>query len=103
VPVQINQVKDLVERVGWTFIQAEIALGALDWLASGINLSTLHTFYVSLGAALAATIKVLIAQRVGQHRDGAAIPGGVIETPPLASPPPPSQAEATVSPPAAGG
>lgn len=79
--VQINRTKDLVERVGWTFIQAEIALGALDWLSKGINLSLWHTVYASLGAAAAATIKVLIAQSMGNHKDGSAIPGGVIEAP----------------------
>jgi len=80
--VTVNKTKDLIERVVWTFLQAELALGALDWLASGFNLNFAHQLYASLGAALAATIKVLIAQRVGQHQDGAAIPGGVIETKP---------------------
>ena len=74
---QVDKTKDLVERVVWTFIQAEIALGALDWLSNGINLSFWHQIYASLGAALAATIKVFIAQNVGQHPDGAAIPGGI--------------------------
>ena len=77
--VTVNQVKDFIERAGWTFIEVEIGLGALDWLSNGINLSFLHLLYGSLGAALAATIKVLIAQRVGTHNDGSAIPGGVIE------------------------
>lgn len=79
--MRVNKVKDFIERVAWTFLQVEIALGALDWLAKGINLSLVHELYVSLGAALAATIKVLIAQQVGRHGDGAAIPGGVLETP----------------------
>lgn len=99
----MNRAKDLIERVGWTFIQAEISLGLLDWLAQGINLSTLHTIYLSLGAAIVATVKVLIAQNVGQHHDGAAIPGGVIVTtpaaPPAATPP---AAEPPSTPPAAG-
>lgn len=77
--VKVNKWKDLAERVGWTFIQAEIALGALDWLASGINLNLLHQFEVSLGAAVAATIKVLIAQQFGKRGSGDAIPGGVTE------------------------
>jgi hypothetical protein len=71
--------RDFAERVSWTFIQSYIGLGALDWLAQGINLSLLHQLYVSLGAAGAATIKVLIAQRFGKTPDGAAIPGGVTQ------------------------
>jgi hypothetical protein len=77
--MKVNKLKDFVERAGWTFIEAEIALGALDWLSNGINLSLAHQLYTSLGAALAATAKVLIAQNIGRHSDGAAIPGGVIE------------------------
>jgi hypothetical protein len=61
---------DLIERVAWTFIQAEIALGAIDWIASGINLSLWHQFVVSLGAAAAATIKVLLAQNIGKSDSG---------------------------------
>lgn len=75
--MKINKLKDFAERVGWTFIQAEIALGALDWIAQGINLNLLHQLEVSAGAALAATIKVLIAQRFGNRGSGDAIPGGV--------------------------
>jgi hypothetical protein len=77
--MKINKAKDLAERVGWTFIQAWIALGALDWLAKGINLALVHQLEISAGAAVAATIKVLIAQNVGKRADGAAIPGGVVE------------------------
>jgi hypothetical protein len=68
--VVISKWKDLIERVGWTFLQAEIALGLLDWLTAGINLSFVHQVYVSLGAALAATIKVFIGQQVGKSDSG---------------------------------
>lgn len=77
--MKVNRVKDFIERVGWTFIQVEVGLGALDWLSDGINLSFWHVLYASLGSATTATIKVLIAQSAGNHNDGAAIPGGVIE------------------------
>jgi hypothetical protein len=76
--MKVNKAKDLIERVGWTFIQAYIALGAVDWIASGINLSLLHELYLSLGAAVAATIKVFVAQSVGSRGSGDAIPGGVV-------------------------
>jgi ABC-type nickel/cobalt efflux system permease component RcnA len=78
----VNQARDLAERVGWTFIQAWVALGALDALNSGISLSVGHQLVVSGTAALAATVKVLIAQRLGRTNDGAAIPGGVVDTAP---------------------
>jgi hypothetical protein len=77
--MQVNKAKDFVERVAWTFFQAEIGLGLLDWLSGGINLSFWHTVYASLGAAAAATIKVLLAQNLGKHPDGAAIPGGITD------------------------
>lgn len=65
-----TKTRDLLERVGWTFIQAELGLGALDWISQGINLSLAHQLYVSLGAAVAATVKVLLAQRVGKSSSG---------------------------------
>jgi hypothetical protein len=83
--VKVNALRDWAERVGWTFVEAYLALGALDWIANGVNLSLLHQLYGSLGAALVATVKVLLAQRVGTRGSGDAIPGGVLEP---ASPPP---------------
>lgn len=78
--MRVNKKLDFIERVAWTFIQVEISLGAMDWLNDGINLSFAHKLYVSLGAAVAATIKVLIAQRAGSEGLGDAIPGQVIES-----------------------
>ena len=75
--MKVNKLRDLAERVGWTFVQAYLGLGAIDWIAGGINLSLVHQFYVSLGAAVAATIKVLLAQHLSRSGDGSAIPGGV--------------------------
>jgi hypothetical protein len=74
--MKVDKAKDLIERVAWTFVQAYIALGAIDWIAKGINLSLVHELYVSLGAAVAATIKVLLAQRLSSSGDGSALPGG---------------------------
>ena len=82
--VVVNKLKDFIDRVGWTFIEAYIGLGAIDWISNGINISLLHNLYAGLGAATAATIKVLIAQRIGQHGSGDAVPGGVIENQPHA-------------------
>lgn len=80
--VVVNRAKDFIDRVGWTFVEAYIGLGAIDWISNGINLSLWHSLLGGLGAAAAATIKVLLAQRVGTHGSGDAIPGGVIETKP---------------------
>lgn len=80
--INVNKAKDFIERVAWTFFEVEIGLGLLDWLSKGINLSFLHVLYGSLGAAAAATIKVLLAQRVGVHNSGDAIPGTIYETKP---------------------
>jgi len=68
---RINKALDFIERVGWTLIEVYVSLGLLDWLSSGMNLNFLHQVYAALGAAVAATIKVLIAQRVGSADDGA--------------------------------
>lgn len=76
--MKVNKVKDFIERVAWTFFEAEIGLGLLDWLAKGINLAFVHQLYISLGAAAAATIKVVIAQSIGKRNSGDAIPGGVV-------------------------
>lgn len=80
--IKVNKAKDLIERVGWTFVEAYIGLGALDWITNGINLNLVHQLYGGLGAAAVAAIKVLLSQRVGAHGSGDAIPGGVIETKP---------------------
>lgn len=85
--VKVNRLRDLAERVGWTFIEAYLGLGALDWIAHGVDLSLVHQLYGSLGAALIATAKVLLAQRVGAAGSGDAIPGGVLEQRPSPAPP----------------
>ncbi len=65
--------KDLVERVGWTAIQAS-AGAVLDLLVSG------EVTARAIGYAVAiATLKVVIAQKVGDNGLGDAIPGGVEE------------------------
>ncbi len=79
--MQVNKFRDLLERVSWTFIQAYIGLGAIDWLSNGLNATFINQVYAALGAALAATIKVLLAQRVGSRGSGDAIPGGIEENP----------------------
>lgn len=69
----MDKIKDFLERVGSTFLEVEIGLGALDVISGGINLSTLHVLYAGLGGAIVATIKVLIAQQVSKRNSGAAV------------------------------
>lgn len=72
----INKTKDFVERVVWTAIQAAAAAA----LATGFDNWTLTGKVVGI-AALVAALKVLTAQNVGTRSDGAAIPGGITNTP----------------------
>lgn len=68
----IDKVRDFVERVAWTAIQA--AAGAA--IATGFDDWNLTAKVVGI-AALVAALKVVAAQNVGTRSDGAAIPGGV--------------------------
>lgn len=78
--MKVNKLKDWFERVVWTFLEVEISLGLLDWISAGYNINLWHQLIASLGAATVATVKVLLAQRLGDHGNGDAIPGGVIES-----------------------
>lgn len=88
--VSINKARDLVERVGWTFIQSFagflIAFNITD--LNGIDWGDLFK-----GAAVAsgiAALKVIIAQNVGDTPSGELLPGApVIEPIPNPTPPPP--------------
>lgn len=68
----VNKWKDLLERVAWTAIQAfaatALVTGFDDWAL---------TLQVAGASAAIAACKVVVAQRVGENNDGAAIPGGI--------------------------
>jgi len=70
--MQVNRLKDFVERVAWTAVQAAaaaaLATGFDDWKLTG---------QVAIAAALAASLKVVVAQQFGDRGSGDAIPGGV--------------------------
>lgn len=72
--MRVNKFKDFAERVVWTAVQAAAAAA----LATGFDNWNL-TGKVAGIAAVVAALKVIVAQNVGTHDDGAAIPGGVIE------------------------
>jgi hypothetical protein len=73
--VKVNRWKDLIERVGWTGVQAGAAAGITALTTSDLTWGTGLKF-VGIAVALA-VLKVITAQQVGSSGDGAAIPGGI--------------------------
>ena len=72
--VRVNKWLDLLDRAGWTFLQAAagtlLVLGFNDWKAA---------LAASAAAGGVAVVKVVVSQRSGQNELGAAVPGQVIE------------------------
>lgn len=73
--MRVNKLKDFVERVGWTAVQAAAGAGltaltddTLDW-NTGLRFVAITT--------VIAVLKVVTAQQVGDRGSGDAIPGGV--------------------------
>lgn len=77
--MKVNKTRDWIERTAWTFINTFVGLILADNLLGSFNIDAAHKLEGAALAALLTTVKVFAAQRVGQHDDGAAIPGGVIE------------------------
>jgi hypothetical protein len=75
--VQVNRVRDFIERVVWTLIEVIAGAGIAELVVDDAG-----SWWTVLFAGLVAAAKVAIAQRAGTHSDGAAIPGGVIEPQP---------------------
>lgn len=75
--MRVNRTKDFIERVVWTAIAAAAAAAA----SSGFTDWRL-TLEVAGFAALAAALKVIAAQQVGDSGSGDAIPGGVFKDAP---------------------
>lgn len=73
--MRVNKAKDWFERVFWTLAEFGVALPLANWL-TGDPLS----WWTPLLLGAVAGLKVAVAQHVGKHADGAAIPGGVIES-----------------------
>lgn len=72
--MRVNKAKDFIERVAWSAVQAAAAAA----LATGFDNWSLTGKVAGL-AAVAAGLKVIVAQNVGTRGSGDAIPGGVIE------------------------
>lgn len=77
--MQINRLRDFVERVGWTALQAGAASAIVALSADNIDWG--DAAQVTGIAALIAALKVIAAQQIGNRGSGDAIPGGVEETP----------------------
>ncbi len=75
---RVNKWLDLLDRAGWTAIQAAAGatIGAL-----ALNLSWKEFGVVVLGATATAVLKVIIGQNTGSGGDGSLIGTPVIEPP----------------------
>lgn len=75
--VRINKWLDLLDRAGWTAIQAAAGAGIAALATATISW---EAALISVGSAtLLAVCKVVIAQKSGTDDLGAAVPGKVIE------------------------
>ncbi len=77
--VSIDKSKDFIERVGWTGIQAFVGVIVAGMIKNGTDIEWRQVVYAALISAGVAAGKVILAQNVGDHPDGSAIPGGVIQ------------------------
>jgi hypothetical protein len=77
--MRVNRLRDFVERVGWTAIEA--ASGAALTVLTGATLGWRAALTMIGTTTAVAVLKVIIAQRAGDTNEGAAIPGGIKETP----------------------
>jgi len=82
---RVNKWLDLLDRVGWTGIQA--AAGALALYLSGQGVLTWKGAGIVVGVAiLGAIAKVTVGQNTGTDDTGSLIGTPVIEPPPEANP-----------------
>lgn len=79
---RVNKWLDLLDRAGWTGVQA--AAGALALYLSGVGVITWKGALIVVGVAvLGAIAKVQVGQNTGSDDTGAIVPGPVIEPPPV--------------------
>ncbi len=78
---RVNKWLDLLDRAGWTALQAAAAAG-VTFLSNGVVFSWQALFtFVGIATAVA-VLKVLIGQNTGSGDDGSLIGTPVIEPPP---------------------
>lgn len=63
---------DLIERTGWTFVQAFLAV----WIATGTDLLSVEALNVGVVAGVIAAAKCLIAFQIGSPNTAATLPAG---------------------------
>ncbi len=73
--MQVDRIKDFIERVGWTAIQAGAGAAIVALTSSDLSWED-GAKMVGVAAALAG-LKVFAAQQFGTRGSGDAIPGGV--------------------------
>ena len=79
---RVNKWLDLLDRAGWTAVQA--AIGALAAYLLTDNLSWKECLIFVGGAVVAAVAKVVIGQNTGTDDTGSLIGQSVIQPPPVA-------------------
>lgn len=79
----VNRWLDLLDRVGWTAIQAAAAAGVV-YLTSGDDLGWSEALTFVGVATIVAVLKVVIGQNTGTDDTGSLIGQSVIEPPPVA-------------------
>jgi hypothetical protein len=72
--VKVNQLKDFIERVGWTALQAGVGFALASWQGGPLDSTFWNGLLYAVGIA---ALKVIAAQQVGTRGSGDAIPGGV--------------------------
>lgn len=77
--VRVNRWLDLLDRVGWTAIQA--AAGAIVAVLATEGVGWRGALTMIATATGAAVVKVVLAQQAGTDDLGAAIPGAHVVTP----------------------
>lgn len=73
--MKTNKIRDLIERAGWTGIQA--AAAAVITALSSPDLTWMTGLKFVATATALAILKVIVAQNAGSSGAGDAIPGGV--------------------------
>jgi len=81
---KVNKWLDLLDRVGWTAVQASAAAGITVLSGATLGWRAGLTF-IGTAAALA-VLKVVVGQNTGEDDTGALIGKSVIEPPPEAKP-----------------
>ena len=81
---RVNQWLDLLDRVGWTALQAAAAAGILVLTGEGVVTWKAAGIFIASAAAVA-VLKVIVGQNTGTDDSGSLIGTAVIEPSPTSS------------------